>query len=411
MVTSFMPIMRWLSPPVLSTAGTTRRARAFWTVAWSFFALLTALLGAAILATPETAARRGTSIMIVGILVLGLHVLNRRGRTAAASWILVVGLTAIVTQRAWFTGGVHAPVSLFYMLFVLIAAVLLGARASIVTAVACVGSAAVLTAGELQGWLVPPSGAGSTAVAFIAVLLALSVTLVCMKLLLGQVKDLTTDDLVNMFVHDMRSPLTVIMARLAMLRDEIRDNSESVEHAEAAMADAVRLNRMANNLLDISRLEAARLPLHRTPTDVVPIVRRVIQALGALDLTRHIEMRARAPVVCECDAELLRRVMENLVSNALKHTPSGGHIIVHVASTPACVRLAVQDEGGGVPPEARERIFDRFSASGLRASSGHHSVGLGLAFCKLAVEAHGGKIWVEDATPRGSVFVVELPPE
>jgi two-component system, sensor histidine kinase and response regulator len=115
------------------------------------------------------------------------------------------------------------------------------------------------------------------------------------------------------------------------------------------------------------------------------------------------------PVVCECDSELLRRIIENLISNAIKHTAPGSHITVEVSGASKCVRIAVQDEGPGVPPDAREQIFERYSAKGLLARGGQHSVGLGLAFCKLATEAHGGRVWVEDAQPHGSRFVVELP--
>jgi signal transduction histidine kinase len=406
--TAWHPMMRWFAPPVLATVDTTRRARALWMIGWSFLALLAFLLAAAIIATPETLVRRGTSIALVGLLVLFLNVLNRRGHTRLASWMFVLGLTVILTQRAWFTGGVHAPVAFFYMLFVLIASGLLGARGAAVTAIACLGSAMLLTIAELRGWLTPPAAAGSTAVAFIAVLLAISMTLAVLKLLLRQAEQLATDDLVNMFVHDMRSPLTVIRARLGMLKDEVDPKSESAEHVDAAMADALVLNRMANNLLDIRRLESARLPLQRTATDIAPLARQVVHALGTLDPTRHMEVRARMPVVCRCDPELMRRIIENLVSNAVKHTPLGGKVVVEIASTPSCVTLSVQDEGPGVPRESRAQIFEHYSATALRTQSGYHSVGLGLAFCKLAVEAHDGKIWVEDVPSGGSRFVVEL---
>jgi signal transduction histidine kinase len=199
------------------------------------------------------------------------------------------------------------------------------------------------------------------------------------------------------------------MANLAMLREDLAEQTEFAEHADAAMAETVRVNRMANNLLDISRLEASRLPLQRTPTDVVQLARNVTRALGALDPTRQIEVRARVPVVCDCDADLVRRILENLVSNAIKHTATGGHILVEVSSDKACVRIAVQDDGPGVPKQSRGQIFERYSATRMNTGTGAHSVGLGLAFCKLAAAAHGGKIWVEDVSPRGSRFVVELP--
>ena len=402
-------LIGWFSPPVLSSAEATRRARSFWVLAWSFFGLLAVMLSAAIIATPATFERRATSIVMVGMLVLLLHALNRRGRTEVASWILVLGLTGIVTQRAWYTGGIHAPVALYYVIFVLLAAGLLGIRGSILTALACVVSATLLAGVGLAGWLPPPPPGGSMAVAFVAITLGLAVTLLSLTLLLRERELLTTEDLVTMFVHDIRSPLTVVMARLNMLREDVADGTESAEHADAAMADAMRISRMANNLLDIGRLEAARLPLERRPMDIGELARSVVRSLRAVDPTRRLDVIARVPVVCDCDAELLRRVIENLVSNALKHTPPEGHVLVRVASGDGCVRLSVQDEESGIPKDSRERIFERYSASGMRAQSGHHSVGLGLAFCKLAVGAHGGRIWVENAVPHGSTFIVELP--
>ena len=149
-------LIGWFSPPVLSSAEATRRARSFWVLAWSFFGLLAVMLSAAIIATPATFERRATSIVMVGMLVLLLHALNRRGRTEVASWILVLGLTGIVTQRAWYTGGIHAPVALYYVIFVLLAAGLLGIRGSILTALACVVSATLL-AGAIIYSLYPPS--------------------------------------------------------------------------------------------------------------------------------------------------------------------------------------------------------------------------------------------------------------
>lgn len=399
----------WLGPPSMASLESTRRARALWFLSWSFFLLLGLALLVAIALTPSTAIRRGASIAAVGCLVVLLHALNRSGRTVAASWLLVLGLICIATQRAWGVGGVHAPVAFFYMMFVLMAAGLLGLRGAVIAALACVMSATALVGAELAGWISPLTMPGSLADAFLSAALALGVTLLCLALMLRHADDVAKDDIVNMFVHDMRSPLTVIMANLSMLRSDIADRPRITEHADAAIAEAVRINLMANNLLDIRRLETSHLQLQRAPVDVAHIARSVARALTALDPQRHIDVRARMPVVCECDAALLRRVLENLVSNAIKHTAAGGSVTIEVASEPACVRLSVQDEGPGVPTEARERIFERYSAAGLTAKTGAHSVGLGLAFCKLAVRAHGGEIWVEDGVPRGSRFVVQLP--
>jgi signal transduction histidine kinase len=407
---SAAPVQRWLGPPVLESLESTRRARALWGISWSFFGLITVFLVAAGLATPSLLQRRLVSVALVGALVVVLHVLNRTGRTAIASWLLILGITAIVTERAWTTGGVHAPVAIFYMMVVLMAAGLLRVQGGIVAALACVVSATLLAVAEFAGWLVVPVNRASTpSEPLIAAVLAVVVTVLCLSLLFREAEDGATEELVNMFVHDMRSPLTVVIGRLSLLRADVARGSKTAEHADAAMGEAVRLNRMANNLLDISRFAGTNLSLDRRPADVSILAADVAAALAALDPSRHIEVRAPVPVVCECDSELLRRIIENLISNAIKHTAPGSHITVEVSGASKCVRIAVQDEGPGVPPDAREQIFERYSAKGLLARGGQHSVGLGLAFCKLATEAHGGRVWVEDAQPHGSRFVVELP--
>jgi signal transduction histidine kinase len=124
-----------------------------------------------------------------------------------------------------------------------------------------------------------------------------------------------------------------------------------------------------------------------------------------MDASRPIEIDGAEPVEVMCDGALVRRVIENLVSNGIRHTPAGSGMRIAVARGDGRVRVTVQDEGPGVPPEARERIFQKFGT--LNAT--YHSAGLGLAFCKLAVEAQGGTIGVEPREPAGSTFWFELP--
>jgi K+-sensing histidine kinase KdpD len=114
-------------------------------------------------------------------------------------------------------------------------------------------------------------------------------------------------------------------------------------------------------------------------------------------------------VICECDVALTRRIIENLLSNAIRRTMPDGHIAVSVSHGKQRVRLVVEDKGPSIPAEDCERIFERSPSQGMYKSSGHHSLCVGLAFCKLAVTAHGGSIRVEEAHPRGNRFVVELP--
>jgi two-component system sensor histidine kinase/response regulator len=134
-----------------------------------------------------------------------------------------------------------------------------------------------------------------------------------------------------------------------------------------------------------------------------------VRAVRILQPTRDVAVETHGDSACNCDPELTRRIIENLVINAMKHTPIEGRVRVVTSGSRDRAYIAVHDEGPGVSPGKRTRIFEPYSAEGLRSATGYESSGLGLAFCRLAVEAQGGAIRIEDRRPYGSVFVVELP--
>jgi signal transduction histidine kinase len=219
------------------------------------------------------------------------------------------------------------------------------------------------------------------------------------------------DDLVHMVVHDMRSPLQVLICHLECLEADLGGAlaDRSMKDLRAAVQGASVLNRMANDLLDVSRLEEGQMPLDRRTNDLAKIAASVRLHLAGLDPTRDIEVETQGPTETACDRGIVERVLENLVSNAIKHTPGGGRIRISVAAGHQRVRVAVRDDGPGVPREARDKIFEKFGTVAVRQARTFHSAGLGLAFCKLAVEAHGGTIGVDNVEPRGSSFWLELP--
>jgi signal transduction histidine kinase len=218
------------------------------------------------------------------------------------------------------------------------------------------------------------------------------------------------DDLVHMIVHDMRSPLMVLKGHLELLRQggAGKFSAEAAQDLTSALLAADHLKNMANELLDVSRLEAGKLPIVPEPHDLVVLVAEVTAGIGVLDRERAIRVEGSKTVPIACDARLLRRVVHNLMSNAIKHTPAGGAIDVAVSTANGRARVAVSDLGPGVPPDASQRIFEKFGAVLSLREGKYHSSGLGLAFCKLAVEAHGGVIGVEPRQPRGSTFWFEL---
>jgi signal transduction histidine kinase len=405
---STQPILRWFASPEFSRPELQSRARATWFVSWALFAVVTVLLGIAVMVEPHTLSRRAVTVTAVGSVVIIIHFVSRSGRPVLASWMFVLGLTAVVTQRAWITGGIHAPVAVFFALFVIIAGVLIGTRGAVVTAIACFVGAIILTVGTARGWLITRPGAGSSLGGLVFAILAISLALVLVALMnRWSRRERVGGNAVHMLVHDMRSPIQVLLAHLELLRQNI--GGESAEDVDAAIGGAATLNRMTSSILDVARFEAGRMPLHRSATDLSVLAESVVIAMRIIQPTRDISVQSRGDSMCNCDPEIIRRVIENLVSNAIKHTQREGSVHVMISGSPESARVAVQDEGLGVAPENRKRIFDPYSAEGVKTESGYQTFGLGLAFCKLAVEAHGGTIRIEDATPRGSVFIFELP--
>jgi len=219
------------------------------------------------------------------------------------------------------------------------------------------------------------------------------------------------DDLVHMIVHDMRSPLTVLQISLNLLNRRAAGLSDDTSRdcLQQAVASVRVLDRMTNELLDVSRLEEGKMPITPAVWDLARMAHDVCTTLGTIDLDRAIDVDSADTVQVTCDGGLIRRVLENLVSNGIRHTPAGSRIGISIASRNQHVRVAVHDEGPGVPPEHRSRIFEKFATVEARQERTDHSTGLGLAFCKLAVEAQGGAIGMEPRVPAGSTFWFELP--
>jgi two-component system phosphate regulon sensor histidine kinase PhoR len=170
---------------------------------------------------------------------------------------------------------------------------------------------------------------------------------------------------------------------------------------------------MVNSLLDVVRIEAGALKPDLAPISPRELVLASVQQLtplakaGGLDLV--VDLPDDLPAIV-ADDDLVCRVLVNLIHNAIKFTPPGGRIAVQVAlEGPARVEFSVRDTGDGIAPEECETIFDRFAQAKSRAGKGHASAGLGLTFCRLAVEAHGGTIWVESTPGDGSCFRFRLP--
>ena len=399
----------WFGPPDLARPDLRRRARALWMMSWPLLAVVTVLLGVAVMVEPSTLARRATTVTAVAVLVLALHAISRSGRPILASWILVIGLSVIVTQRAWITGGIHAPVPVFYALFIVMGGILIGARGGFATAAVCLFGAIVLTIGTATGALARKPGAGSELAAFVFVALGIGMATLVQTLIARRPRpeELGTDA-VNMLVHDMRAPMQITQAHLELLRQDL--GGEQLKDVDGALGGVKTLNLMANSLLDVSRLEAGRMPIRRMMTDLAELATSVVRALNVLQPARSITVESIGDPVCNCDPELTRRIIENLVTNAMKHTVVANPVRVTVLGTARDrISVAVSDTGPGIPRQNRPGLFQRFSADGPRRTGSFESSGLGLAFCRLAAEAQDGAMRFEAGSPEGCVFTLDLP--
>lgn len=224
--------------------------------------------------------------------------------------------------------------------------------------------------------------------------------------------ELLRDSLVHMIVHDLRSPLAGIRAYLDLMKmdGEGKLEPEMTQSIDEARKVAVDMTEMVSDLLDVSRLETGRMPLELSQVDLAALAAEVAAATGRAThrVTVRVEGSAEQARIIG-DASVIRRVITNLVGNAVKFSPTSSQIVVLVEGNGTEAKVSVSDRGPGIAPAYHEKIFEKF-AQVEAAGQGHkHSSGLGLTFCKFAVEAHGGRIGVESVVGRGSTFWFALP--
>ncbi len=219
------------------------------------------------------------------------------------------------------------------------------------------------------------------------------------------------DSLVHMIVHDLRTPLTAILGGLRMMPDMGELNALQQEVLDISTDGSETLLGMINDLLCISKMESGAMEISAAQIEVEMMAQRAIAQVQSLAKHSEIELiyepKGDLPLL-RADESLLTRVLVNLLGNSIKFTPGGGQIHLRVQHDEEEMIFAIEDTGPGIPPEAFERIFSKFGqvngGTGTRTSTG-----LGLTFCKMAVEAHGGRIWIESELGQGSTFSFAIP--
>jgi signal transduction histidine kinase len=231
------------------------------------------------------------------------------------------------------------------------------------------------------------------------------------------------DDMTHMLVHDLRSPLTVLDNSFSFMAEAFVDHDSELFHSFVTMAQrsSARMLTLVNDLLSVSELESDQIELALEIVDTRSLLQEAITQLAPLAALAQITLEISAPMdlpALHVDPGLIKRVLNNLLDNAIKFTPDGGCVRVWARRNGEAMAgellIGVSDEGPGIPEDERHKLFEKFrrvrSVTGRRSGSG-----LGLPFCKLAVEAHGGRIWARSSAAdsgtagTGSTFVMTLP--
>jgi len=219
------------------------------------------------------------------------------------------------------------------------------------------------------------------------------------------------EGLANMVVHDMKNILAIMTLRVGLMEMTATDPS-LLDDIEVIRKQTNRLQSFINDLLLAAKMQSNKLVMNYTEVDLQQLIQGVVvnhhPIAESAKITLVSELPTSASKLLQIDVNLFERMVDNLLSNAIKYSGKNSTVTVRLTyPEDATVRLQIIDEGFGIPEEDRERIFDQFEIVSLKAK-GVAQTGLGLAFCKMVVEAHGGQISVTANTPQGSIFTVQI---
>ncbi len=220
------------------------------------------------------------------------------------------------------------------------------------------------------------------------------------------------NDLISMIYHDLRSPLANVVSSLDVVASLFSQEDDPAIKSllEIAIRSTERIQRLTNSLLDINRLEAGQPIVNLQPTDPLVLVGDAVETVAPIAKNKDQKLELNLPAQMSpvlVDGDMIRRVLSNLLENAVKFAPAGGKISVGAQQEGKWIQMWVKDNGPGIPASEHARIFDKYAR--LNAKEGPKGFGLGLAYCRLAVEGHHGRIWVDSSPGKGSCFSFTLP--
>ncbi|ALG67356.1 hybrid sensor histidine kinase/response regulator [Beggiatoa leptomitoformis] len=221
-------------------------------------------------------------------------------------------------------------------------------------------------------------------------------------------------ELSNMVIHDMSSSITSILLHATLIGETATDETTQT-HVERILMAADRLDSFVNDMLMMAKMEENKLLIHPTSTNVNELALETQQHFSIIAESRNVQLSLALPdkpIKFFLDSHLFRRVMDNLMANAIQYSPAHSTVTLRITTfmdenTCDHLRMEIIDEGTGIPEEYRERVFEKFEVVDLK-KKGISQIGLGLAFCKMVITAHQGKIFVTPNQPQGSIFTVEI---
>ena len=224
------------------------------------------------------------------------------------------------------------------------------------------------------------------------------------------------DRLIDLLIHDLKGPLTSLLLQVELLLSQEGERVVEMKHWEGlhrVFQHVGHLIHLVESLLDIARMEEKKLQLHLEAFPLPELTALLLQEFEVPYASKGVSLKVVVPSdlpLVYGDRDLIRRVLLNLLKNALDYTPGGGAVTVEAQEEGKdLLRISVTDTGIGIPQAFQEKIFEKFAQVQLREHGERRGTGLGLTFCKLAVEAHGGRIWVESEEKKGSRFSFTVP--
>jgi signal transduction histidine kinase len=216
-----------------------------------------------------------------------------------------------------------------------------------------------------------------------------------------------------MIYHDLRSPLANIVSSLDVIADmlpEGKDRETVLSILKIAENSTDRIQRLVSSLLDVNKLESGQPVVDQKAVDGLALIQNAVEDVRPVSKSRRQSLHAGLPSELPAiwvDEDMARRVLINLMENSSKYTPTGGALEVGAYPEDGWLHIWIKDNGPGIPPAEQERIFDKFTR--LRGKGKPGGLGIGLAFCRLAVQGHGGRIWVESDAGSGATFHLTFP--